>query len=76
MGGGHGGNNGVRDIIATLGRNDFARLKIGADKPKFPAMSVSSWVLKSMSDSELEQVAKESFPACEDRLIDWTKQSS
>lgn len=33
-GGGHGGHNGVRDIIAALGnRNDFYRLRIGIGHP-------------------------------------------
>jgi len=27
--GGHAGNNGIRDIIAALGKNDFLRLRIG-----------------------------------------------
>jgi len=32
-GGGHGGHNGLRDIIAQLGSKDFFRLRIGIDHP-------------------------------------------
>lgn len=32
-GGGHGGHNGLKDIIACLGTNDFWRLRIGIDHP-------------------------------------------
>ncbi|CAG0955523.1 Peptidyl-tRNA hydrolase [Methylophilaceae bacterium] len=32
-GGGHGGHNGLKDIAACLGTNDFWRLRIGIDHP-------------------------------------------
>lgn len=32
-GGGHGGHNGLRDIIAHLGSNDFYRLRLGIGHP-------------------------------------------
>ena len=32
-GGGHGGHNGLRDIISQLGGNDFARLRLGVGHP-------------------------------------------
>lgn len=32
-GGGHGGHNGLKDIVACLGTNDFWRLRIGIDHP-------------------------------------------
>ncbi|MFO7765659.1 MAG: aminoacyl-tRNA hydrolase [Pelovirga sp.] len=32
--GGHGGHNGIRDIIAALEERDFVRLKIGIGKPE------------------------------------------
>lgn len=33
LGGGHGGHNGLRDIIAKLGTKNFMRLRIGIDHP-------------------------------------------
>ncbi len=33
LGGGHGGHNGLRDIIARLGSRDFPRLRIGIGHP-------------------------------------------
>lgn len=33
QGGGHGGHNGLRDIIARCGGNDFARLRLGIGHP-------------------------------------------
>jgi peptidyl-tRNA hydrolase, PTH1 family len=33
QGGGHGGNNGIRDIIEKLGGNEFNRLRIGIGHP-------------------------------------------
>ena len=32
-GGGHGGHNGLRDIVSHLGSKDFQRLRIGVDHP-------------------------------------------
>ncbi len=32
-GGGHGGHNGLRDLISHLGGNDFHRLRIGVEHP-------------------------------------------
>lgn len=33
VGGGHGGHNGLRDIIGQMGSRDFARLRIGVGHP-------------------------------------------
>lgn len=33
QGGGHGGHNGLRDIMAALGQRDFRRLRIGVGHP-------------------------------------------
>ncbi len=45
-GGGHGGHNGLRDIIARLGGSrDFARLRIGIGHPGHKS-AVSGYVLK------------------------------
>jgi PTH1 family peptidyl-tRNA hydrolase len=33
QGGGHGGHNGLRDIIAVTGSNDFTRVRVGIGRP-------------------------------------------
>jgi len=48
--GGHGGHNGLRDIIAALG-NDFARLRLGIGHPGNAKM-VSDYVLKKAPQAE------------------------
>ncbi|MEM7542061.1 MAG: aminoacyl-tRNA hydrolase [Pseudomonadota bacterium] len=45
QGGGHGGHNGLRDIVAKLGA-DFARLRIGIGHPGEAAL-VTGYVLKT-----------------------------
>ena len=44
-GGGHGGHNGLRDIIPKLGSSDFWRLRIGIGHPGHKS-AVSGYVLK------------------------------
>lgn len=53
-GGGHGGHNGLRDIIAKTGSKDFLRLRIGIDHPG-DARQVANYVLKP--PSKIEQTA-------------------
>lgn len=52
-GGGHGGHNGLRDIIPKLGSKDFMRLRIGIGHPGH-ASQVSSYVLKKAPTAERE----------------------
>lgn len=50
-GGRHGGQNGVRDLIARLGHDRFARLKIGISRP--PAgRDPADWVLSRWASEE------------------------
>lgn len=48
QGGGHGGHNGLRDIIAALDSREFLRLRLGIDHPKDRAQ-VIHYVLKAPS---------------------------
>lgn len=50
-GGGHGGHNGLRDIIAATGTPDFIRVRIGIGRPpgRQPA---ADFVLKDFSSTE------------------------
>ena len=43
-GGGHGGHNGLRDIIALTGSRDFVRIRVGVGRPA-KGGDVSKWVL-------------------------------
>ena len=49
-GGGHGGHNGLRDLIKHLGTNNFCRLRLGIGRPDLPE-DVTDYVLKSPSSS-------------------------
>ncbi len=55
-GGGHGGHNGLRDIIAKHGnQKDFHRLRIGIGHPG-QASQVSSWVLKKAPVADHQKI--------------------
>ena len=55
-GGGHGGHNGVRDIINALaGKNDFFRLRIGVGHPGHKSM-VANYVLNDPSRAEADAI--------------------
>jgi len=51
QGGGHGGHNGVRDVIAAIGTGDFTRVRVGVGRP--PGSSAAAdHVLKAFSAAE------------------------
>jgi PTH1 family peptidyl-tRNA hydrolase len=52
-GGGHGGHNGLRDIIARLGTGDFHRLRIGIGRPP-GGMDAADYVLGTLRPEERE----------------------
>ena len=56
-GGGHGGHNGLRDIISALGTKDFIRVRIGIGRPPRGNMDVAAWVLKDFSAEEAADLA-------------------
>lgn len=53
--GGHGGHNGLRDIISHLGSRDFARLRFGIGHPG-KADKVHNYVLARPSVGELQEI--------------------
>lgn len=56
QGGGHGGHNGLRDIIACHGNNaDFLRLRIGIGRPAQKG-DVTPWVLGCAPGSDQEKM--------------------
>jgi PTH1 family peptidyl-tRNA hydrolase len=59
-GGGHGGHNGLRDILAQLGHGDFVRVRVGVGRPVHRSASrsarelpvggdVSGWLLSDFT---------------------------
>lgn len=55
LGGGHGGHNGLKDIIAHLGTRDFWRLRFGIGHPGERA-DVSDYVLNAPRREEMELI--------------------
>jgi len=55
QGGGHGGHNGLRDIIAHLGERDFFRLRIGIGHPG-DRSQVVNYVLHKPSVADLNAI--------------------
>jgi PTH1 family peptidyl-tRNA hydrolase len=51
QGGGHAGHNGLRDIIAACGSNEFSRVRIGIGRPP-GQMQTADFVLKDFSSAE------------------------
>jgi PTH1 family peptidyl-tRNA hydrolase len=54
-GGGHGGHNGVRSIIESIGDDNFHRIKLGIGRPATVGdkqRQVSDWVLSKLSAAE------------------------
>ena len=54
-GGGHGGHNGLRDLISHLGSKDFYRLRVGIGHPGHRDQVVD-YVLKKPSKQERSQI--------------------
>ncbi|MEY4262596.1 MAG: hypothetical protein RLY88_304 [Actinomycetota bacterium] len=50
-GGGHAGHNGLRDIIAACGSNEFTRVRIGIGRPP-GRMDTADFVLKDFNSTE------------------------
>lgn len=74
-GGGHGGNNGLRDLLRVLPDDRFHRIKIGIGKPKHQA-ATKDWVLSSFSEKELSTLTESVFPTALERLLLILKQES
>lgn len=54
--GGHGGHNGMRDIISVLGFRDFVRIRVGIGRPEHG--DVTSHVLGRFSSAEQEGLSE------------------
>lgn len=62
--GGHGGHNGVRSLIETLGTEEFRRVKVGIGRPD-SRDAVVDWVLAPFTADEAE-----ALPAILERAAD------
>lgn len=74
VGGGHGGHNGVRDILARWGQDGFFRLKIGIGKPEHKS-ATANYVLGKFSGPELDEITRNSFEVAKTRLEEILKRS-
>jgi PTH1 family peptidyl-tRNA hydrolase len=63
FGGSHAGHNGLRDIHAQLGTDDYWRLRLGVGHPGVKS-EVINWVLKKPSREH-----REAIEACIDRTV-------
>lgn len=78
QGGGHGGHNGLRDIISAIGSNDFLRVRVGVGRPP-GRQSAADFVLHDFTSAEravlpnvlvdaadaVEKIARESLAAAQ-----------
>ncbi len=55
--GSHGGHNGLKNIIALLGSDEFPRVRIGVGIPPHPDYDIIDWVLGKFSDSDMKIMA-------------------
>lgn len=70
-GGGHGGHNGLRDIIAHMGGREFMRLRVGIDHPG-NARQVANYVLKKPSVDDKISIER-ALDAAESEIADIVK---
>ncbi|MBR7112225.1 MAG: aminoacyl-tRNA hydrolase [Clostridia bacterium] len=59
--GSDGGHNGMKSIIAGLGSNEFARVRIGVGKKPHPDFDLADWVLSPFSPADLAELER-AFP--------------
>lgn len=66
-GGGHGGHNGLRSIIAHIGTADFTRIRIGVGRPA-PGMDSADYVLSPFLTEE-RPTAQEALDKAADAVM-------
>ncbi len=52
--GSDGGQRGLRDIIACLGTDAFARVRVGVGQKPHPDYDLAAWVLSRFSDADMK----------------------
>ena len=73
-GGGHGGNNGLRDLLRALPDDGFHRIKVGIGKPEHKG-AAKDWVLSPFSEPEMTQLITEVYPVVKDRMAQIIRQT-
>lgn len=68
-GGGAGGQKGIKSIIEQLGTSDFARLRLGIDRPP-GQMDAAAYVLQDFTPKELLTVS-ETLDRAADAALTW-----
>lgn len=63
--GSHGGHNGLRDIEARLGSQDYIRFKVGVGKKPSPETDLADWVLGKFTSADMEKM-----PSIKERVGD------
>lgn len=67
-----GGHNGLADIIGKIGSSDFARLRIGIDKPPHEDYDTKDWVLESFSGND-KKLIDEAVKRAAAAIFDYAK---
>lgn len=57
-GGSAGGHNGLKNIIAHLGTDQFPRIRVGVGAPEHPEHGMVDWVIGNFSPAEKKVVAE------------------
>ena len=70
QGGGHGGHNGLRDIMAHIGP-DFSRLRLGVGRPE-QGLGLADYLLSDFSKEEQEQFPS-FFSKAQELCLDWLR---
>ncbi len=63
-----GGHNGLKSIIASLGSENFPRIKIGVGKKPSPEYDLADFVLSRMPEGDLDRLSG-LFPAITDSVL-------
>lgn len=67
--GSHGGQNGLRDIIAKLGTDEFSRIKVWIGRDA--RYSVSDWVLSRFTLDEKKYIEETIFLEVQKKIEEW-----
>ncbi|MXW55126.1 MAG: aminoacyl-tRNA hydrolase [Gemmatimonadales bacterium] len=70
-----GGHNGLASISASLGSDEYARLRLGVGRPRDERIDLAAWVLSRMPRAE-EEEALGAFPRAAEAVEYWLDHGS